>query len=43
MCSGLRHIGHPKKGETIFISAAAGAVGQVVGQLAKQEGSSVLG
>jgi len=37
--SGLRHIGHPKKGETIFISAASGAVGQVVGQLAKKDGT----
>ena len=37
-CRGLRDIGHPKKGETIFISAAAGAVGQVVGQLAKRQG-----
>lgn len=37
--SGLKHIGHPKKGETIFISAASGAVGQLVGQLAKQDGS----
>ena len=35
---GLKHIGHPKKGETIYISAASGAVGQVVGQLAKLEG-----
>jgi len=33
--SGLKHIGKPKQGETIFISAASGAVGQVVGQLAK--------
>jgi NADPH-dependent curcumin reductase CurA len=40
MCSGLKDIGHPKKGETIFISGAAGAVGQVVAQLAKNEGSS---
>jgi NADPH-dependent curcumin reductase CurA len=36
--SGLRHIGNPKKGETIFISAASGAVGQVVAQLAKLDG-----
>lgn len=36
-------IGEPKKGETIFISAALGAVGQVVGQLAKHEGLKVLG
>ena len=36
-------IGEPKKGETIFISAASGAVGQVVGQLAKHEGLKVIG
>lgn len=36
-------IGEPKKGETIFISAAAGAVGQIVGQLAKHEGLRVIG
>jgi NADPH-dependent curcumin reductase CurA len=37
--SGLRHIGEPKKGETIFISAASGAVGQIVAQLAKRQGT----
>ncbi|KAK5121199.1 hypothetical protein LTR85_005683 [Meristemomyces frigidus] len=36
-------IGKPKKGETIFISAASGAVGQLVGQLAKHEGLKVIG
>ena len=36
-------IGQPKKGETIFISAASGAVGQIVGQLAKHEGLTVVG
>ena len=40
---GLYDIGQPKKGETIFISSAAGAVGQVVGQLAKVEGLTVIG
>ncbi|CAH7666231.1 hypothetical protein BY996DRAFT_4634577 [Phakopsora pachyrhizi] len=40
---GLYEIGKPKKGETIFISAASGAVGQVVGQLAKREGLKVIG
>ncbi|KAJ5976322.1 zinc-type alcohol dehydrogenase-like protein PB24D3.08c [Penicillium waksmanii] len=39
----LYEIGAPKKGETIFVSSAAGAVGQVVGQLAKQEGLRVIG
>ncbi|KAI4194448.1 MAG: hypothetical protein LQ346_003676 [Caloplaca aetnensis] len=41
--SSLYSIGEPKKGETIFISAASGAVGQVVGQLAKHEGLTVIG
>lgn len=41
--SSLYEIGQPKKGETIFISSAAGAVGQLVGQLAKHEGLTVLG
>lgn len=36
-------IAQPKRGETIFISAASGAVGQVVGQLAKHEGLKVIG
>jgi NADPH-dependent curcumin reductase CurA len=39
----LQEIGKPKKGETIFISAASGAVGQVVGQIAKNEGLKVIG
>jgi NADPH-dependent curcumin reductase CurA len=33
--SSLFGIGKPKKGETLYVSAAAGGVGQVVGQLAK--------
>lgn len=41
--SSLYKIGQPKKGETIFISSAAGAVGQIVGQLAKHEGLTVIG
>ena len=41
--AGFYEIGKPKKGETIFISSAAGAVGQVVGQLAKHEGLNVIG
>jgi len=41
--SSLHKIGKPKKGETIFISSAAGAVGQVVGQVAKREGLTVIG
>lgn len=41
--SGLHKIGQPKKGETIFVSSAAGAVGQLVGQIAKREGLTVIG
>jgi len=41
--SSLYEIGKPKRGETILVSSAAGAVGQLVGQLAKHEGLTVLG
>ncbi|WEW54722.1 hypothetical protein PRK78_000145 [Emydomyces testavorans] len=41
--SSLLEFGKPKKDETIFISSAAGAVGQVVGQIAKHEGLRVIG
>ena len=41
--SGLYGIGKPQKGDTIFISSAAGAVGQMVGQLAKEDGLTVIG
>ncbi|ETS84943.1 hypothetical protein PFICI_02968 [Pestalotiopsis fici W106-1] len=41
--SSLYEIGKPKKGETIFVSAASGAVGAIVGQLAKHEGLRVIG
>ncbi|KAF9970464.1 hypothetical protein BGZ73_006817 [Actinomortierella ambigua] len=41
--SSLLEIGNPKAGETIFISAAAGAVGQLVGQMAKRLGLRVVG
>ncbi|KAI9292271.1 NAD(P)-binding protein [Neoconidiobolus thromboides FSU 785] len=40
---GLYKIGQPKAGETIFISGASGAVGQIVGQLAKERGLRVIG
>ncbi|CDQ41364.1 MULTISPECIES: NADP-dependent oxidoreductase [Virgibacillus] len=40
---GMMHIGEPKEGETVVISGAAGAVGQVAGQLAKQAGAHVIG
>ncbi|KAK0654863.1 hypothetical protein B0T16DRAFT_315193 [Cercophora newfieldiana] len=41
--SSFYEIGKPKPGETIFISSASGAVGQIVGQLAKREGLRVIG
>lgn len=41
--SSFHEIGKPKKGEVIFISAASGAVGSIVGQLAKREGLKVIG
>ncbi|KAL7005707.1 hypothetical protein EMMF5_004789 [Cystobasidiomycetes sp. EMM_F5] len=40
--SSLYEIGHPKKGEVIWVSAASGAVGQIVCQLAKHEGLTVI-
>jgi NADPH-dependent curcumin reductase CurA len=40
---GLTQIGHPKPGETLVVSAAAGAVGSVVGQLGKALGCKVVG
>ncbi|CAH7676385.1 hypothetical protein BY996DRAFT_4574814 [Phakopsora pachyrhizi] len=40
---GFYEIGKPQKGEIIFISAASGAVGQMVGQLAKRAGLKVVG
>ncbi|KAM0904041.1 hypothetical protein ACQ4PT_018275 [Festuca glaucescens] len=40
---GLLEVGKPKRGESVFVSAAAGAVGQVVGQLAKIAGCYVVG
>lgn len=40
---GLLHIGKPKAGETVVVSGAAGAVGLVVGQIAKINGCYVVG
>jgi NADPH-dependent curcumin reductase CurA len=36
-------MGQPKAGETVFVSAATGAVGQLAGQLAKLSGARVVG
>jgi NADPH-dependent curcumin reductase CurA len=41
--SGLKDIGQPKSGETLVVAAASGAVGSVVGQLAKRAGARVVG
>jgi NADPH-dependent curcumin reductase len=40
---GLNRIIEPKPGETVVVSAASGAVGGVVGQLAKLKGARVVG
>ena len=40
---GLLEVGQPKVGETVVVSAASGAVGSVVGQIAKIKGCHVVG
>jgi NADPH-dependent curcumin reductase CurA len=40
---GLLDIGRPQEGETVLVSGAAGAVGGVVGQLAKLKGARAVG
>ena len=40
---GLLDIGQPKAGETVVVAAASGAVGSVVGQIAKLKGCRVVG
>jgi NADPH-dependent curcumin reductase CurA len=41
--TGLMNIGQPKAGETLVVAAASGAVGSVVGQLAKLKGCRAVG
>ena len=41
--TGLLTIGQPKPGETVVVAAASGAVGSVVGQIAKLKGCKVVG
>ena len=40
---GLLEVGKPQAGETVLVSAAAGAVGSVVGQIARNKGCRVVG
>lgn len=40
---GLLEVGQPKAGETVLVSGAAGAVGSVVGQIAKIKGCRTIG
>jgi NADPH-dependent curcumin reductase len=40
---GMLDIGQPKPGETVVVSAAAGAVGSIAGQIAKIKGARVIG
>ena len=40
---GLLEIGNPQPGETVVVSAAAGSVGHIVGQIAKIKGARVVG
>lgn len=41
--TGLLNIGQPKAGETVVVAAASGAVGAVVGQIAKIKGARAVG
>ena len=41
--AGLLTIGQPKPGETVVVAAASGAVGSVVGQIAKIKGCRAVG
>ena len=41
--TGFLNIGQPKKGETVVVAAASGAVGSVVGQIAQIKGARAVG
>jgi NADPH-dependent curcumin reductase CurA len=41
--AGLRNIGSPRPGETVVVAAASGAVGSVVGQIARAGGARAVG
>lgn len=41
--AGLKHIGKPLAGETLVVGAASGAVGALVGQIARIRGARVIG
>jgi NADPH-dependent curcumin reductase CurA len=40
---GLLELGQPTEGDTVVVSAAAGSVGHIVGQIAKIKGATVVG
>ncbi len=40
---GVRHVARPKPGDVFVVSAAAGAVGSIAGQIAKRDGARVIG
>ena len=40
---GMRRVAQPKPGDVFVVSAAAGAVGSIAGQIAKRDGATVIG